>query len=188
MSDHEVNAQDRDARRVQRNDSLQIVSFKLDDDEYGVEITKVKEIILHEGVTKVPQMPDFIVGIINLRGNVIPVIDLRERFGLARSERDDQTRIMVTRMESRIVGMIVDSVSQVMKIPKSNIQPPPSTIAGLAGKYLQGIGKIDEKMIMLLDIERIMSANERVSLTRTSDDANASSPAPAPLESMVATP
>lgn len=141
-------------------DFLQVVSFNLRGEEYAVEITKVKEIILLEGVTKVPQMPGFIEGIINLRGTVIPVIDLRKRFGLPSPEADDHTRIVVTRMGNRIVGLIVDSVSQVMKIPQANIQPPPDTIAGLAGEYLTGVGKVDERLIILLDIEKIMSADE----------------------------
>jgi len=154
---------------LKMQDFLQVVSFNLHGEEYAVEITKVKEIILLEGVTRVPQMPDFIEGIINLRGNVIPVIDLRKRFGLPCPEPDDHTRIVVTRMGDRIVGLIVDSVSQVMKIPQSNIQDPPDTIAGLAGEYLTGVGKIDERLIILLDIEKIMSADEMQSLSKSSN-------------------
>jgi purine-binding chemotaxis protein CheW len=142
-------------------DYLQVVTFKLHDEEYAIEITKAKEIILVEGVTHVPQMPDFIEGIINLRGNVIPVIDLRKRFGLAQTALGDQARIVVTRMDSRIIGLIVDSVSQVIKIPLKNIQPPPDTIAHLAGEYLVSIGKIDNKMILILDIEKVFTINQK---------------------------
>jgi len=154
-----------DSSRMQ--DFRQVVSFNLHNEEYGVEITKVKEIILLEGITKVPQMPNFIEGIINLRGTVIPVIDLRKRFELPCSPPDDHTRIVVTRMKSKIVGVIVDSVSQVMKIPQSNLHPPPDTIAGLAGEYLTGIGKVDELLILLLDIEKVISADELRSLTNS---------------------
>lgn len=153
---------------LKMQDFLQVVSFNLHKEEYAVEITKVKEIILLEGVTKVPQMPEFIEGIINLRGIVIPVIDLRKRFGLPCPEPDDHTRIVVTRMEDRIVGLIVNSVSQVMKIPQANIQPPPDTIAGLAGEYLTGVGKVDDRLIILLDIEKIMSADEMKYLSSSS--------------------
>lgn len=151
-----------------KKDFLHVVSFRLGREEYAIEITKVKEIILLEGITHIPQVPEFIEGIINLRGNVIPVIDLRKRFGLAVTERNDQTRVMVTRMEGRIIGLIVDSVSQVMKIPKSNIQPPPETIASMAGEYLLGVGKLEDRMIILLDIEKILRANEKASLSEVS--------------------
>ncbi|MFW5857009.1 MAG: chemotaxis protein CheW [Planctomycetota bacterium] len=146
---------------AKQKDVTQVVSFQLHDEEYAIEITKVKEIILVAGITRVPQMPDFIEGIINLRGNVIPVLDLRKRFGLPGKALDDQTRIVVTRMDARIVGLIVDSVSQVMKLPNADIQDPPETIAGLAGEYLVGVATVDERLILLLDIERIMNAEER---------------------------
>ena len=149
---------------------IQVVSFNLNGEEYAVEISKVKEIILLEGVTRVPQMPDFIEGIINLRGTVIPVVDLRKRFGLPCPEQDEQTRIVVTRMETKIIGMIVDSVSQVMKIPQVSIQKPPETITGLSREYLTGIGKVGEQLIIFLDIEKIMSVNEKESLTARATD------------------
>ncbi len=151
--------------QLQMKDFLQVVSFRLHQEEYAIEITKAKEIILVEGVTRVPQMPEFIEGVINLRGNVIPVVDLRKRFQLPVAELSEQSRIVVTRMESKIIGLIVDSVSQVMKIPKSQIQPPPDTIANLAGEYLTGIAKVENTMIMILDIDRIISSEESKELT-----------------------
>jgi purine-binding chemotaxis protein CheW len=164
----EVNMSDKDNfhedNLLKGKDYLQVVSFQLGQEEYAIEITKVKEIILHGGVTKVPQMPDFIEGIINLRGNVIPVIDLRKRFGLPVGAVDEHTRIMVSRMDTKIIGLIVDSVSQVLKIPKAQIQPPPETIAGLAGEYLVGVGKLEDKMIMVLDIEKIITSSEQNAL------------------------
>ncbi len=168
--------------QLQKKDFLQVVSFKLHQEEYAIEITRVKEIILLEGVTHVPQMPDFIEGIINLRGNIIPVIDLRKRFSLPCSEQTDQTRIVVTRMGDRIIGLIVDSVSQVMKIPHGEIQEPPDTIAGIAGEYLEGIGKIDNQMILLLDIEKIMTNVEKQRLFKASSQG-----APAAEETLCAT-
>ena len=164
----ETQAETVNEHQLQKKDVLQVVSFNLHEEEYAIEITKVKEIILLEGVTHVPQMPDFIEGIINLRGNIIPVIDLRKRFNLPCSEQTDQTRIVVTRMDERIVGLIVDSVSQVMKIPHGDIQEPPDTIAGVAGEYLEGIGKTDNRMILLLDIEKIMTNVEKQRLFKAS--------------------
>lgn len=169
MTDQTLSSEE---QKLRKNDFVQVVTFQLHNEEYAIEITRVKEIILHEGVTRMPQMPSFIEGIINLRGNVIPVIDLRKRFELPIPEKNEQARIMVTRMGAKIVGMIVDSVSSVMKIPKSNIQDPPETIAGLAGEYLLGIGKMDERMIILLDIEKIMSANEKDILVKHSEAGN----------------
>lgn len=148
---------------------VQVVSFCLKQEEYAIEITKVKEIILVEGITRVPQMPDYIEGIINLRGNVIPVIDLRKRFGLQEPSMGEDTRIMVCRLDAKIIGLIVDSVSQVMKIPTDNIQAPPETIAGIAGEYLTGIAKVDERMIIMLDIAKILSADEIAAIDSTSE-------------------
>jgi len=154
----------KDGQHLKKKDFMHVVSFQLNQEEYAIEITKVKEIILLEGITHIPQVPDFIEGIINLRGNVIPIIDLRMRFGLPAVERGEHARVMVTRMEGKIIGLIVDSVSQVMKIPKTNVQPPPETIASIAGEYILGIGRMDNRMIILLDIEKILITSEKQSL------------------------
>ena len=124
---------------LKMQDYLQVVSFTLGAEEYAIEITKVKEIILVEGITRVPQLPAYIEGIINLRGLVIPVVDLRKRLGVGGSSCDEHTRIVVTRIGGTIVGMIVDAVSRVMRLPKANIQPPPDTISCVAGEYLVGV-------------------------------------------------
>ena len=145
-------------------DYLQVVSFTLGAEEYAIEITKVKEIILVEGITRVPQLPAYIEGIINLRGMVIPVIDLRKRFGVGKTACDEHTRIVVTRIGSTIVGMIVDAVSRVMRIPKADIQPPPDTIACLAGEYLIGVARLADRMQLLLDIEKVLGADETAGL------------------------
>ncbi len=163
----EETLQEEKRMQLKMKDFTQVVSFKLADEEYAIEITRVKEIILVEGITRVPQMPEYIEGIINLRGEVVPVIDLRKRFGLKNAELVEETRIVVSRMDKRIVGLIVDSVSQVMKLPNTDIQPPPDTIASIAGEYLTGIGKIEERMIMMLDIEKILSREEKQEVEQT---------------------
>ncbi len=150
-----------DKKRMQMHDYLQVVSFRLGGEDYAIEITKVKEIILVEGITKVPQMPSYIEGIINLRGTVIPVLDLRKRFEIGDFSMTVHTRIIVTRLEQRIVGMIVDAVLRVMKIPKTNIQAPPETIACIAGEYLIGVAKMEDRMQLVLDIERVLHADEQ---------------------------
>ena len=149
---------------LKMQDYLQVVSFTLGGEDYAIEITKVKEIILVEGITRVPQLPAYIEGIINLRGMVIPVVDLRKRFGVGGSTFDEHTRIVVTRIGDAIVGMIVDAVSRVMKIPKANIQPPPDTIACLAGEYLVGVARLDQRMQLLLDIDQVLGSEEAAGL------------------------
>ncbi len=147
-----------------KQDCLQLVSFTLGAEEYAIEIAKVKEIILVEGITRVPQLPAYIEGIIDLRGMVIPVIDLRKRFGIGMGTFDEHTRIVVTRLGSAIVGLIVDAVSRVMRIPKAEIQPPPPTIAGFAGGYLIGVARLEERMLLLLDIAKVLDATEIAAL------------------------
>lgn len=163
---HETTA-DKSRMSLKMQDYLQVVSFRLGAEEYAIEITKVKEIILVEGITRVPQMPTYIEGIINLRGNVIPVLDLRKRFEVGKADFGEHTRIVITRMEGRIIGMIVDAVLRVMKIPKSLIQPPPDTIASVAGEYLIGVAKLDDHMQLLLDIEKVLHAAEKSQLAST---------------------
>lgn len=153
--------------QLKMQDYLQVVSFRLGVEEYAVEITKVKEIILVEGITKVPQMPAYIEGVINLRGTVIPVLDLRKRFDIGNAQITEHTRIVVTRLEGRIIGMIVDSVSRVMKIPRANIQPPPETIACVAGEYLVGVAKLDDRMQLLLDIDKVLRVDEKTPLAKS---------------------
>lgn len=156
---------------LKMQDYLQVVSFRLGSEDYAIEITTVKEIILVEGITRVPQMPAYIEGIINLRGTVIPVVDLRKRFGIGAAGFDEHTRIVVTRMDGRIVGMIVDAVSRVMKIAKSSIQPPPESIACVAGDYLVGVAKLDDRMQLLLDIAKVLRSDEKAQLARGADAA-----------------
>ncbi len=159
---------DKSRMQLKMQDYLQVVSFRLGVEDYAIEITKVKEIILVEGITKVPQMPHYIEGIINLRGTVIPVLDLRKRFEVGNNDITEHTRIIVTRLEGRIIGMIVDAVSRVMKIPKANIQPPPETIACVAGDYLIGVAKLDDRMQLLLDIDKVLHTDEKSQLLRAS--------------------
>jgi len=136
--------------------SMQIVSFRLAQEEYGIEITKVQEIILMGEITRVPQTPDFVKGLINLRSTVIPIIDLRLRFGLAMEAASDETRIMVVNVAGKTIGIIVDAVSEVLRITPDEIAPPPPTVAGLGRDYLTGLVKLDKRLLILLDIDKIL--------------------------------
>lgn len=140
--------------------TMQLVSFQLAQEEYGVEITKVQEIILMGEITRVPQTPPYIKGLINLRSTVIPIVDLRLRFGLQEQPRTDETRIMVINVAGKTIGIIVDAVSEVLRISQEQIAPPPPTVAGLGEEYLIGLAKLESRLLILLDIDRIFTAHE----------------------------
>jgi purine-binding chemotaxis protein CheW len=140
------------------------LTFKLAAEEYGLEILKVQELIGMMRVTRVPQVPPFIRGVINLRGKVIPVIDLRLKFGLQSQTDTERTCIIVVQIaqgERRVVtGILVDDVSEVLNITADQIEPPPSFGAMIATDFILGMGKVGQKVVMLLDIDRVLSATQ----------------------------
>lgn len=135
---------------------LQLVTFKLGDEEYGIDILKVQEINRMTEITSMPKAPFFVEGVINLRGKVIPVVNLRKRFGLGLKEIDSQSRIIVVDIGST-VGLIVDSVSEVLRISSDTIEPPPPITGGVGSEYIMGIGKLEDRLIILLDIDKLLS-------------------------------
>ena len=149
-------------------DLLQLVGFTLGKEEFGVDILSVQEINRVTEITKIPSTPDFVKGVINLRGNVIPVIDLRSRLGMPEKEHDKQTRIIVADVEDRTVGLIVDAVSEVIRMDANLVEPPPEIIVGSGdkGKYIKGVGKLDDKLLMLLDINSMFSKQEQKQLSK----------------------
>lgn len=142
----------------------QYVIFKLGDEEYGVDIIKVKEISEFKKSTKVPNVPYFIDGIINLRGEIIPIINLNKRFNIDNKGVDSDTRIIVINLNDKNVGFIVDEASQVLRIEDKDIDPAPEIIAGVDRQYINGVGKIDDKIVILLDLEKILSDEEKEKL------------------------
>ncbi len=140
---------------------MQLVTFSIGEEEFGVDILKVQEIIRTMEITKVPRAPHFVVGVINLRGKVIPIIDLRKRFGLTSREHDKHTRIIVIEINNMIVGFVVDSVSEVLRIPASTVEPPPPVVAGLESEYISGVGKLEDRLLILLDLDSLLSGEER---------------------------
>ena len=150
---------DRGSRRAD-NPVIQLVGFRLDNEDYAIAITKIQEIILIKPITRIPQVPDFIEGLINLRGSVIPIVNLRKRFGLLPRELDDETRIIVVNIHDKTVGCIVDAVTQVMRINRDQIQPPPLGVLAVNHRYLAGLAKLDDRLMIILEIEKLFEAEE----------------------------
>jgi len=140
---------------------LQLVTFKLGTEEFGVDILKVQEINKMMNITKIPNAPAFIEGVINLRGKIIPIVDLRKRLGFREQPYDKSTRIIVVELEGLVLGFIVDSVSEVLRIPDHPIEPPPSMVAGIESEYIEGVGKLDDRLLILLELKKIFSSPER---------------------------
>jgi purine-binding chemotaxis protein CheW len=141
-------------------DILQLVSFCIGKEEYGVDILRVQEINRTMEVTRVPNSPHYVEGVINLRGKVIPVIDLRARFGMPKKDWDKSTRIVVVELQGVTVGFVVDSVNEVLRIPRSVTEPPPMFAAGGNSDYITGVGKLDDRLLILLDLEKVVGIEE----------------------------
>jgi purine-binding chemotaxis protein CheW len=138
---------------------LQLVSFRLGSEEYGLEILRVQEIIRMQNLTRVPNSPAFVEGVINLRGKVIPVVGLRKRFGLPPRDHDKATRIIVVEVRGDVMGFEVDSVSEVLRIPADTVEPPPR-LSKRNNEYVSGVGKLEGRLLLLLDVNRLMTDAE----------------------------
>ncbi|MBF0463625.1 MAG: chemotaxis protein CheW [Nitrospirae bacterium] len=149
---------------------LQFLTFKLDDEVFAIHIEKIREVLEFTTVTKMPRTPEFMRGVINLRGSVVPVIDLKQKFGMSYTEKAVDTCVVIVEVnmedEKIVLGAMVDSVKEVMELEKSAIEPPPKIGTQLSNEYIEGMGKQDEEFIIILDIDMIFSADE---LTIVSD-------------------
>jgi len=139
---------------------IQLVVFQLGSEEFGAAIGQVQEIVNLGKVTRMPKAPAFVEGIINLRGRVIPVIDIRKRFDLAQKEHGENARIMVVALEGQAIGMIVDSISEVLRVPKEAIEPPPPIIGDISAAYLKGVAKLGDRLVILLDLDKVLTIEE----------------------------
>jgi len=146
------------------DDILQLVSFKIGNEEFGVDILKVQEINRMMEITTVPNAPEFVDGVVNLRGRIIPVIDLRTRLNMPRNEHDNNTRIVVVELSGKTVGFIVDEVSEVLRIPRNITEPPPDMVAGINAEYITAVGKLEDRLLILLDLEKVLSEEETATL------------------------
>ena len=145
----------RDTTKAGLSELIQLVSFRLGQEEFGVDILKVQEINRMVEITKVPQAPYYCEGVINLRGKVIPVIDLRKKFEMEVREHDKNTRIVVCDVDGNVTGMIVDAVEEVLRIPQSTIEEAPKVVTTVNSEYINGVAKLDERLLIFLDISRI---------------------------------
>ena len=144
------------------DDVYQLVTFFLGEEVYGIDILAVQEIIRMQSITEIPRTADYVEGVINLRGKVIPIIDLRKRFSLTISEETKDTRIVVVEIENKVIGMIVDGVSKVLRLSASLVEPPSPIIGGVDSNYIRGVGKIDDQLVVLLDLTKINETSAKL--------------------------
>lgn len=152
---------------------VELVAFELLDEIYAIDIKYVEEIQRSQEITDVPHTPEHILGVINLRGQIIPVIDLKIKFGMEKSEVTNMTRIIVVNVEGIVVGLQVDSVSEVLRLTTDKIEPPSPVISTIDSEQIQGVGKDEGKMIIILDVEKILikkSASEALMLQSSSSN------------------
>ncbi|MGC9456853.1 MAG: chemotaxis protein CheW [Halothiobacillaceae bacterium] len=138
----------------------EFLTFTLGDEEYGIDILKVQEIRGYETVTRIANAPDFIKGVINLRGVIVPIIDMRIRFNLGSAEYNATTVVIVLNLADRVIGMVVDSVEDVIMLKSEQIKPPPEFGSVIDTRYVTGMGTIDERMLILVDIERLLLSDD----------------------------
>lgn len=146
----------------------EFLTFTLGDEEYGVDILKVQEIRGYDTVTALPDAPAFIKGVINLRGTIVPVLDLRLKFNLSKAEYNDFTVMIILNIAERVVGIVVDGVSDVIDLPTEAIRPAPEIGGSIDCQYITGIGTIDKRMLILLDIERLITSTDMGLVSTTS--------------------
>jgi purine-binding chemotaxis protein CheW len=155
-----------DATPRRGNMELQLVVFTLAGEAFGVPIGQVKEIVRFVPVTAVPKSPPSVLGVLNLRGKVVPVVNLRERFGLPGAQTDDATRIIVSDVAEQTLGFVVDGVSEVLRLSDGDIEPTPEAAAGVDASFIRGIGKVDERLIIVLELEKVFDFSAFQALDR----------------------
>ena len=141
--------------------ALKVIVFSLHDEEYAIPVSQVRSIEKLQHITSVPRTEPFVKGVINLRGVVTPIIDLRTRFGMAETEYVDSTRIIIVATEDVEVGLIVDTANDLMDIPVDSIEPPPEIVGSVEVEYLEGVAKLDERLLILLNLEKVLTPDFR---------------------------
>ena len=142
------------------SNDLHIVGFRVGTETFGVPITCVHEIVRVPDITSVPDSPEFVEGVINLRGKIVSVVDLRKRFGETKIDPGKKNRVIVVESDGKLVGLIVDSASEVLRIPNVDIEPPPSALQSSDSSYVTGVGKLNNRLIILVDLKRVLQRSE----------------------------
>ncbi len=142
----------------------QLVIFELGSENFGIDIASVEGIVKLQEITRIPQAPSYMEGITNLRGSVLPVIDLHKRFGMAAHERTNETRIVVANVDNLKIGMIVSAVSEVLTIDDNVIEPPPPMVSNVNSEFITGVAKIDKRLVILLDLGKVLTSEEKKQL------------------------
>lgn len=151
-------------QKKESTELLQLVSFMIGNEEFGISILYVQEINRMLQITKVPNAPNFVDGVVNLRGRVIPVIDLRTKLGIVRKEHDKNTRIVVVEIGNKNAGFIVDAVKEVLRIPDSITEAPPEIVTGTNSEFITAVAKLEDRLITIIDLEKILTGNEKQEL------------------------
>ena len=170
---------------------VQLVTFKVGGEEFGLDVFQVHEILRYQPPTSMPRAPKFVEGVLDVRGTLVPVVDLRRRFEAAAGQADDDTRIVVVDHAGERLGLIVDSVTEVLRAPETAVTPPPAYIRGLAAEFVRGIVRVGERLVILMELEKILTSEERIALESsgisgadayapqpTGDEPSAEAPAP----------
>lgn len=155
-----------ETQKKENSELLQLVTFIIGNEEFAVDIILVHEIIRMIQITKVPNSPDFVDGVINLRGRIIPVINLRYKLGLEKKPTDKNTRIIVVEVNNNTIGFIVDSVREVLRIPESITEAPPELTTNINSNFIKSVGKLDDRLIILIDIQKVISIDEQLEIAQ----------------------
>jgi len=143
---------------------LDLMGFKLGEEEYAVDIMQIKEITIPTELTPIPRAPEYILGILSLRGNILPVFDAKKRLGLPARERTNRTRIIIVNHQGEEVGLLVDDITSAARIASSTIEPPPPILKGVEAEYITGVGRVDDRMMIIMKIEEICRMEETASV------------------------
>lgn len=145
---------------IDSQELIQLVGFKLGNEDFGIDISRVQEINMMMQLTKIPNSNKCIEGVVNLRGKIVPVINLRERLGLAKKADDGKTKIIVSDINNKLIGFIVDEVNEVLRISKSIIEPAPEIVTGIESELIEGVAKLESRLLILLNLDKVLTLTE----------------------------
>ena len=160
MAEIEQQPIENNENKVDVENSINLATFRLGHNEYAIDIMQAKEIIKMEKITLIPNAPDYVEGVINLRGNIIPIVDLKKRFNLEENDGEKNTGIIIVKIDDVDMGIIIDAISKVVSIATSNIQPPPPMLSGIGQKYIKGVAKLEDKLLVVLDLEKLIVGDD----------------------------